>query len=307
MTGEGTTVVPNRAIRVLLVEDNPGDARLIREMLTEVRSATIELVCAGCLEEALLHTGHESFNVVLLDLNLPDSTGIETFIRLRDTRPEIPVVVLSGLDDENVAVHAVQDGAQDYLIKGHVDSDLLIRSILYAIERNRMSMAVRSLSLVDELTDLYNRRGFLTLAEQQLKMATRLKKNTAFIFLDLDDMKRINDTFGHHEGNRALQETAALLVKTCRDSDVVARLGGDEFILLAMLEDAKDSDILCKRLEENLAQGNARAGRQYQLSLSYGVTVHEPSSPTTLEEEITEADRRMYEQKKGKKAERAET
>lgn len=294
-------------IRVLLVEDNPGDARLIREMLNEVRSAAIELVCADRLDEAVQAVAAEPFAIVLLDLNLPDSTGIETFVRLRDMAPDIPVVVLSGLDDENAAVHAVQEGAQDYLVKGHVDGPLLVRAIRYAIERNRMSLAIRSMSLIDELTGLHNRRGFLVLAEQQLNTAKRLEKKAALVFIDLDGMKRINDTLGHNEGNLALKEAANVLRMTFRKADIIARLGGDEFVSLALLEESEGSDALCQRLEQNLAQSNAREGRRYQLSLSCGITLHEPSSPASLEELIDEADRLMYEQKKRKKAARTTT
>lgn len=294
-------------IRILLVEDNPGDARLIREMLKEVNSATLELTCADCLEVALHAVTSGLFSIILLDLNLPDSAGIETFIRIHEMTPDIPIVVFSGLDDEDVAVHAVEAGAQDYLVKGHVDGTLLVRSIRYALERNRMSMAIKSMSLNDELTGLYNRRGFLTLAEQQLKTAERLEKDVALVYIDLDGMKRINDTFGHHEGDVALRETAGILRQTFRKADIIARLGGDEFVILALLEEAEDHDSLCERLEEHLAQLNAGAGRQYSLSLSCGVTLHKPSLPTSIEELVDVADRRMYEQKKGKKAAREGT
>lgn len=289
-------------IRILLVEDNPGDARLIREMLNEVRSAGVELACAASLQEALQAVAGEPFAIILLDLNLPDSSGIGTFARMRDMAPDTPVVVLSGYDDENAAVHAVQEGAQDYLVKGHVDGSLLVRSIRYAIERNRMSMAIRSMSLVDELTGLYNRRGFLALAEQQMKTAERVKKKAAFVFIDMDGMKRINDTFGHNEGNLALKDTANILRMTFRQADIIARLGGDEFVVLALLEEAEDCEALCGRLEQQLEECNSRAGRGYQLSLSYGVTIRDPSSTASIEEQIEEADRLMYEHKKRKKS-----
>jgi diguanylate cyclase (GGDEF)-like protein len=298
----GTGAEQSGAIRVLLVEDNPGDARLIREMLKEVRSAEIGLTSASFLGEALSLVGREAFAIVLLDLNLPDSSGIETFSRMHGEAPDLPIVVLSGFDDENAAVHAVQEGAQDYLVKGRVDGDLLVRSIRYAIERNKMSMAIRSMSLFDELTGLHNRRGFLTLAEQQLKTAVRLSKRAVLIFIDMDGMKQINDTFGHNEGNLALRETADLLRTTFRDADIVARMGGDEFVVLALMGETDDSDVLCQRLEQNLAQGNAREGRRYTLSLSLGVAFHDPSRFASVEEFIDEADHLMYERKKAKKA-----
>jgi PAS domain S-box-containing protein len=122
-------------LSVLLIEDNPGDARLIREMFADVPAAHVRLRHADRLAAGLAQL--EGADIVLLDLSLPDSHGLETFLRLRDQAPGVPVIVLTGLDDETVAVRAVQEGAQDYLPKGEVDGHLLVRSIRYAIERKR--------------------------------------------------------------------------------------------------------------------------------------------------------------------------
>ena len=124
-------------IRVLLIEDNPADARLIKEMLAEAKGANFHLECFDKLIPGLERTALGSIDVILLDLSLPDSTGLNTFTKLYAQTSGIPVIVLSGLDDEEVAVKAVQEGAQDYLVKGHVDSNLLVRSIRYAIERKQ--------------------------------------------------------------------------------------------------------------------------------------------------------------------------
>jgi diguanylate cyclase (GGDEF)-like protein len=266
-------------------------------MLYDVRSATIDLVCTPCLREALQDVGATPFAAVLLNLNLPDSSGIETYIRMRDTARDIPIVILSDLDNENTAVQAVQEGAQDYLLKGQVSDALLVRAIRYAIERNRMSQVVKNMTLVDDLTGLYNRQGLLTLGGQHLKTAARLGKTIAIITIDLDNMKRSNDPCGQQVGNLAVQETAALLRNTCRSADIVARLGGEEFVVLALLAESKDSAILRRRVEENLARNNAAAGRQYLLSLRFGVALHDPLAATSLEEEIDAAKERMYEQK----------
>lgn len=131
--------MPNDTIRVLLVEDDPDDVLLLREMLDEVTSAKFALTHVGLLEQGIATAQAQPFDVLLLDLSLPDSRGLDTFTRLHERLPEMPVVVLTGLDDETVAVGAVQGGAQDYLIKGKVDSTLLVRSIRYAIERQRAS------------------------------------------------------------------------------------------------------------------------------------------------------------------------
>ncbi|MDH7485259.1 MAG: response regulator [Anaerolineae bacterium] len=124
-------------IRVLLVEDNPGDARLIREMLSEVREVTFDVQRADRLSASLERLAEGGIDVVLLDLSLPDSQGLETFARVYAQAPEVPVVLLTGLDDADLAVRAVREGAQDYLVKGQLDSGLLARAIRYAIERHR--------------------------------------------------------------------------------------------------------------------------------------------------------------------------
>jgi signal transduction histidine kinase len=130
-------------IHALLIEDNPGDARLIREMLRDARAqnASIELSVADRLSVGLERLATETTDLVLLDLSLPDSSGLQTFESVHSAAPLTPVVVLSGLDDEDVAVHAVQQGAQDYLVKGRVDGGTLVRSLRYAIERQRLEAA----------------------------------------------------------------------------------------------------------------------------------------------------------------------
>ncbi|MCC5638143.1 response regulator [Nostoc sp. CHAB 5844] len=130
-------------IKVLLVEDNPGDVFLLQELLKEVNSAKVELRPVERLSEALNLLAHDNFDLMLLDLSLPDSQGIDTFISATRQAKATPIIVLTGLDDENLALRAVQEGAQDYLVKGQVTGDLLVRSMRYAIERQRIEDALR--------------------------------------------------------------------------------------------------------------------------------------------------------------------
>jgi PAS domain S-box-containing protein len=130
-------------IKVLLVEDNPGDVRLLQEFLWDVTTAQFELMPVERLDRTLELLNQESFDVILLDLSLPDSQGLETFIGLHRQAPAIPIIVLTGLDDENLALRAMQEGAQDYLVKGQVSGDLLVRCMRYAIERQRIEEALR--------------------------------------------------------------------------------------------------------------------------------------------------------------------
>ncbi len=136
---------PVRTYRVLLVEDNRGDARLVREMLAEVPGLAFDLECTDRLSAALARLAQGGVDVVLLDLSLPDSRGLDTFLRVHALAPKTPTVLLSGLDDEALAVRAVQKGAEDYLVKGHMDANVLVRSIRYAIERTRRRHAEQAL------------------------------------------------------------------------------------------------------------------------------------------------------------------
>ncbi len=170
-------------------------------------------------------------------------------------------------------------------------------------ERKAMEEEIKALSLHDELTTLLNRRGFLTLAEQQLKTASRLKKRIALLYLDVDDLKRINDTGGHKLGDRALTEVAFNLKKSFRESDIVARMGGDEFSVLAMESTRMDADALVSRLEEKLAFFNDRSSAEagFRLAVSIGVFTREADQQATIEEMLSRADLLMYERKRARK------
>jgi PAS domain S-box-containing protein len=130
-------------IKVLLVEDNPGDVLLLQEFLKEVTTTVVELMATQQLDEALNCLINQNFDVILLDLSLPDSQGLDTFLKAHDQAKSTPIIVLTGIDDETLALRAMQAGAQDYLVKGQVTGDLLVRSMRYAIERQRGEVALR--------------------------------------------------------------------------------------------------------------------------------------------------------------------
>jgi two-component system, cell cycle response regulator len=288
-------------IHVLLVEDNPGDARLIREALRDVRSYELILRHVDRLSDALQCLVDEPWAVVLLDLSLPDAHGLETVRQAHSAAPDVPIVVLTGLNDEVLAVKAVQAGAQDYLVKSQIDGNLLVRAMRYAIERNRMRAALVSLSLLDDLTGLYNRRGFMSLAERHMKLAHRRRRGFLFLFADVDCLKQINDNLGHQEGDRALVEAAEVFRETFRASDIIARLGGDEFAALPVDAGENSREIFIRRLESNLTSHNSLPARRYILSLSIGTAFCHIERPCCLEELIAEADASMYQEKKLKK------
>ncbi|HEY4845752.1 MAG TPA: diguanylate cyclase response regulator [Candidatus Dormibacteraeota bacterium] len=285
--------------RVLLVEDNPGDARLVRESLNDGAPGQFMLQVADSLKQALesLRASAGETDVVLLDLSLPDSHGLETFRAVHSLAPAVPILVLSGLNDDLIALKAVNEGAQDFIRKARVDSELLPRAIRYATERHRLLEQVRQLAIADELTGLMNRRGFMMLAEHQRSLADRKGSSLSLVFIDIDRFKLINDQFGHEEGDRALQEVTGLLLRTFRRSDVVARLGGDEFIVLMADINGDGLQTVLDRMRKNIAAFNNEARFSWRLAISLGVVVYDAAHPETLETLMAKADQAMYREK----------
>ncbi|MBD2681790.1 MULTISPECIES: sensor domain-containing diguanylate cyclase [Nostoc] len=166
-------------------------------------------------------------------------------------------------------------------------------------ECQKVEAEVRRLSLTDELTGLYNRRGFFLLTQQQLKLAHRRQKPCCLLFIDIDGLKQINDTFGHEVGDRVIVDTAELLKQTYRDSDIIARLGGDEFVVF-MPESSDCTNTVSARLQRNVDFFNHNRGRSYHLSISVGVKQCFLNEDFSLEKLIFQADELMYQQKRAK-------
>ncbi len=167
----------------------------------------------------------------------------------------------------------------------------------------KQAAELQALSLRDGLTGLYNRRGFMTLAEHQMKVASRTQTPLFLMFIDLDDLKCINDMYGHAMGDRALVDTAQVLQTTYRQSDLIARLGGDEFVVLHICSTTDCADAILDRLQDHLRLYNSTPqDHPFQLSLSVGFAWYDPHYPMDLEELLKEADEMMYARKKAKKA-----
>ena len=166
-------------------------------------------------------------------------------------------------------------------------------------DRRQQEQMLRSLTIIDDLTKLYNRRGFLTLAERHLKLAVRRKTGVFLLFADLDGLKIINDTFGHLEGDRALIDAADILRNSFRSADIIARLGGDEFTVFPIEAAAESASILMGRLDEQLQRHNEiHQSRGYRLALSVGIARFEPDSSWSIDQLLEHADKALYQQKR---------
>jgi len=288
-------------MHVLLIEDNPGDARLVEEMLKESGTDDFELKQAGSLQSGLRILSEGCGNqVILLDLELPDVSGLETLRRIAPFAEEASVVVITGSQDERLGIEALKVGAIDYLIKGQIDGHQLRRILHYAVERHYMQMELHSLTLHDELTGLHNRRGFLLLAEQQMKISRRNHSSCLLLFLDIDGLKKINDTLGHAEGNGAIVEAAGVLRSSFRQCDILARLGGDEFAVLAVGTSESSEAALRAHIEKKIKEVNAQANRAYALSFSLGIVPCGANVRCSFEDLLAKSDALMYQDKQHK-------
>ena len=258
---------PAETATILLIEDNPADASLAAACL----GVDYELVHARTLAAALTLLGERSFACVLLDLQLPDG-GTEALAHVRTAALDVPVLVMTDSDDEQLALEAVREGAQDVLVRGRVDEQGLRRAVTLAIERKRVESRLAHQVLHDDLTGLPNRA----------------------LFLDLDRFKAVNDAFGHAAGDELLRAVAARLASVLRAGDTAARLSGDEFAVLC--EDVageRHAVGVAERVAEALRSPFAIGGDEVYARSSVGIAlaVHGDEEAETL---LREADAAMY-------------
>ncbi|HET9869883.1 MAG TPA: response regulator, partial [bacterium] len=187
-----------RKMKVLLAEDHPGGSPFWAKLLSEIKGTEIEFIHLQRLAEVDQHIGREAPDVILLDLSLPGGAGLGTFLSVYGMAPEVPIIVITAADNPKLAVQTALEGAQDCLVKGGLNGYLLIRAMRYAIGRQKHLKQLNEFLVIDELTGLYNRRGFLTLANQQLKMSDRTGLPLLLVFADVDGLKAVNDSLGHH-------------------------------------------------------------------------------------------------------------
>ncbi len=281
-------------IKLLLVEDNPVDAQLTRDLLAEWPLDQFEITHAPTLAEGLTRLSRDRFDVVLLDLSLPDTHGLGTVTQVLATSPGVPVVVLSGHDDHPLALKALQHGAQDYLVKGEGETDFLARSILYAIERKRAQERLTYLAQHDQLTGLINRALFRDRLLHAMARSKRKDHPLAIMLLDLDRFKVVNDTLGHDVGDQLLKSVATRLLECVREVDTIARMGGDEFTaILEGISGVADVLVVAKRIVESIGTPFEVGAHRISIGVSIGITLY-PLDDEDIDELLRHADKAMY-------------
>ncbi|MGB7922667.1 MAG: diguanylate cyclase [Pyrinomonadaceae bacterium] len=312
-------------MKILIAEDETVSRRVLKMTLESWGHEVIE-ACDGAAAWRLLQSANAP-KLAILDRGMPLMDGIAVCRQARQHLSATPVyiILLTAKSSKHDIVVGFEAGADDYVTKPFDRDELharvevgiriveLQRSLAQRVEELEQALGelkqaqemLRNLTLTDDLTGLYNRRGFFTLADQHLKSARRTKSEASLIYTDMDGLKTINDTHGHEEGSKTLKEVADILRRTFRRSDIIARIGGDEFVILetyAGRTDAPESSI--SRLQENLRLRNAENAHAYELSLSIGIVREGLETYPTVEALLMRGDELMYEAKRSKHRQR---
>jgi two-component system cell cycle response regulator len=308
-------------MRILIAEDDIVSSRVLATNLRKWGHEVVTTV--NGLEAWAALQMPDAPRLAILDWMMPGLEGPEICRRVRaqsDTA-HIYLILLTALQNKEQMVRGLEAGADDYISKPFDRHELQARlkagerivglqgSLAQRVrepeaaidERQQAEAALRNLTLTDDLTGLYNHRGFFNLAEHHLKTARRARQSSLLIYADLDGLKQINDTFGHTEGSLAITRTAEVLKQSFRSSDIVSRLGGDEFAILVANVPSGEKDVLLNRLQENLRVETDKSTRGYALSLSVGDVWVAHDSNLSVEQLIVAADTSMYDRKRIRK------
>ena len=284
-------------MKLLLVQDNLDDAEFLTRALRRQSVDGMEFVHVKCLADMAEAMTASSFDVVLLDLNLPDGAGLECVDAVKAVDDELPIIVLSEQDDESLAVDILNRGAQDYLVKWEGQGRTILRSIRHSMERKRAEMRLSYLAQYDPLTGIPNRQFFSDQLHRAIAHSVDDNRPVTLLFLDLDEFKYINDTLGHDAGDCLLKEVADRICRSVRSGDVVARLGGDEFaVLLEGLATPQQVEAVATSLLDLVSKPYDIAGRQMNVTTSIGISMF-PNDHADQDMLLKNADIAMYKAK----------
>ncbi len=285
-------------LRILLIEDSKGDALLIEKALNAAMPEGYSIQKAVTLEEALKLLPDHSFDVALLDRSLPDVEGFDGLHSLQNIAPQLPIVLLTAYKDEQTALEAIEQGAQDYLYKDKIDGHIIKRALQYAVLRKEFEGVLIMRANFDNLTGLANRMLFESRLDMALAKMKRHSGEVAVLFLDLDRFKPVNDTYGHAAGDKLLKEVGGRLKGALRAYDTASRFGGDEFaILLEGLPKAQHAEIVAKKIIQLLDAPTNVFGNEVTVGVSIGIAACASGQEISAETLMQQADAAMYEAK----------
>ncbi len=289
-------------IHILIVDDNPVDLEIIKTVLKENYAIVYDIDTATSGIETIEKVSKDKFNLILLDYRLQDMNGIEILEEIKKRELDIPVVMVTGEGDENIAKETIKKGAYDYLIKDEINSIILTRTILGVLKRKVLEDKIKEyhdklkdLAIKDGLTDLYNHRHFQEILTQEYKRAKRDDLPLSCMMLDLDHFKLVNDSYGHQFGDFVLAQSAKILNKFVRDTDFVARYGGEEFVVILPNTDLKGVIHLCEKIRNSFAVNAFRKGKVSEtVTISIGVSSTLDKNVSSRDDLITNADIALY-------------
>lgn len=290
----------DKLLKILLVVEDSAEYHLIRRLLSQIHHTDYELIWVNRLDDALHEVLAADAEVILLDYHWHQDNCLPLLSRARAQGCRAPIVVMTDEMEAEVDRCAISHGASDYLIKGRIDSQLLERTLRYAIERKAAEQRLADLAHYDPLTGIPNRILFREKLEHALSMARRERTEFALMYLDLDGFKQINDRFGHDTGDRLLQVCAERLNQCLRSSDSVARIGGDEFtLLLENTDSATDIAHIAQKVIDIIEQPIVVGPVQVNVGCSIGIAVF-PEAGSDIDSLQKHADMAMYQAKTGK-------
>lgn len=300
----------NKSCHFLMAEDDPADAEVFTEMLNAAFEGKYSVVCVDRFEKTVKALAEGSFEALILDMNLPDRSGVENVYQLGKTYPSLPIIVLTGNEDLELAIDSLQNGAQDYLSKNKVTPEVLQQSLRYAKERKLIELKLKdALNEVskkngllevranhDTLTGLANRSYFRDVAIRNITRAKRLSKKIGLLYFDIDEFKKINDTYGHLVGDELLKQVAVRLKLVIREADFLARIGGDEFVIITDVIDSEEEVYpILQRIQDQLERPFKVVNHEMQITSSIGIAYYPHAN--SLDMLIKQADRAMYQAK----------
>jgi diguanylate cyclase (GGDEF)-like protein len=284
------------AMNILMVEDNTQDAELLAATLRRANGKT-SIERAKTLAEACHRVRRTDYDAVILDLGLPDSAGLSTLRRLQGANDCVPIVVMSGRDDDELAKEAVHSGAEDYMVKGDRDVDEILRTIDFAIERNHTAQELRYLVRHDQLTGAINRKEFLRELDRSIEVAERGRLMIGVFVLDLDHFKTMNELFGYEAGDQVLKDCVWRVRANLREGGVVARLKADELaVLVPGITSERAAEIVAERIHDAFETPLEIEGHQMSVSVTIGVAIS-PGDGANAKTLLYAADSAMHDAK----------
>ncbi|TYQ18233.1 UNVERIFIED_CONTAM: diguanylate cyclase (GGDEF)-like protein [Acetivibrio alkalicellulosi] len=302
----------SKVIKLLLVEDDENDYIIMKSVVSQIKYESYSIDWVSTYDKAIevITSKDNDFDVIFLDYNLGRYNGLELLQEIKEKGSTTPIILLTGQDDREVDIRAMENGATDYMEKSKLDVDVLERAIRYALARKKSEEKIFYLAYYDNLTQLPNRFLFIQKLNQAILSNQRSERNLAVFFIDVDNFKIYNDTLGHKFGDLLLKEVSKKLLKCIRMSDcvsrnsangltdVVARLGGDEFtILLTEISHSANSSIVAERIQREFEKEIVIDNQVLYITLSIGIAIY-PYDGLTKDDLLKNADIAMYNAKR---------